>query len=210
MGDCLDWANAFGRIVEKAQATTAALTNFKVSRVEYVSEMQKEVREMQDFVMSIEFASLMQNADEKIDEFMKAVNDKIKINQGAWSQKSSLEINKGILKVAIDDMKEVLETELENLKKFLQQCNQLYLASTAQKEVVIDICRQTGSKCWHEQGSSHVSGVCAFNPALTLGQSGAKVVEGQLRRLGEEGHVVDICAAAWEGAAHRRRDISNH
>jgi hypothetical protein len=105
---------------------------------------------------------------------------------------------------------------MEGVTKLFAECNDLYLATTEDKEYLLDMCDQGGGDeidCLEVDGSSHLSCVCTFNPVVFLGmESNSYTTEIMLgandgRRLSDQStlkgaykNVKAVCAESWTQA----------
>mmetsp|Transcript_14244 Transcript_14244/g.35997 ORF Transcript_14244/g.35997 Transcript_14244/m.35997 type:complete len:122 (-) Transcript_14244:516-881(-) len=70
------------------------------------------------------------------------------------------------------------QVDLEKIRVFTEECNDLYLAQGPSKEFILDICGQGNEACFEDPGSRRVSCCCAMNPLANFGEGRQHQVDG--------------------------------
>lgn len=119
-----------------------------------------------------------------------------------------------------------LQTALYNVMSALTfvttQCNNFFTGVGPQREYLLDICTQTGSRCMEEPQGRHTGCCCAYNPVLALGKvaipsntipglsddglddgTGEARVAAPRRAAATQPNVFDICGDSWTDARAR-------
>jgi len=225
LSQCRDYASGFAEIQEKASKFVEDLNVFAAAQQLYSASILTAVAEIRAEVQDPEFVKTMKRVSrsKKADTFKEKVTGGLdKLKQG--EEKATFEEKAALVEAAVNDLATTVRRSLEDVTKFFAECNDLHLATTEDKEYLLDICDQGGGDevdCIEKDGSSHLSCVCTFNPLIFLGlESKSSTTEIMLgandgRRLsmsdaqkeaydalkGAYEKAKPVCAEAWTKAA---------
>lgn len=205
---CEDYANSFSRIEEATASFLTTLDVFKSARIAFTAATQEAVQKLQEHLNTDEFLMQMDKEVDKGAYFLQEVKKEL---DAAVYNNAELKSKSAELRAKMENLDDVLRQSVEELAKFLDECNDLYLATSDKgelgREYLLDICAQGNSACFDQETSVHVSCCCAFNPVTLLGQWDAETqiingLDAPSRRLSDlsQNKEYDICAEAWTAA----------
>jgi len=214
---CRGYASGFAEIQDKASKFIEELNVFTAAQQLYAASILVAVNEIRAEVQDQEFIDDLKRKSRSkkaafFKEKVKAGLDKL--DQG--DEKAKFEAKAALLEAAVNELATTVQASLEGVTKFFAECNDLYLATTEDKEYLLDMCDQGGGDeidCLEVDGSSHLSCVCTFNPVVFLGmESNSYTTEIMLgandgRRLSDQStlkgaykNVKAVCAESWTQA----------
>jgi len=211
---------AHGRAFNDVEAKTAGLIEkldtFIAAKLYYTAEMTKAVQDLQTFVRSESFNVEMDKSVDKMALFREAIKSRMVDALERSAGKQRLVSSMDALRNASEALKTSLEANLDKMRAFVEDCNDLYLATGPQKEFLLDICAQGNEACFENEASRRVSCCCALNPVANFGGGRRHRVDGisffdlatmaagrraqETPAATEEEGVLDLCAEAWTRA----------
>jgi uncharacterized membrane protein YfbV (UPF0208 family) len=170
---CRGWASGFFDIQDSASKFIEELNVFTGAQQLYAAAILKAVADLRAEVQHVEFVNKMKRTS----IHKKALTFKKKLTEGMDSLEQGAEKEKfkekaDLLEAAVNQLATTVQASLDGVSKFWEECNGLYLATSPEKEYLLDICEQgSGDEidCIEIDGTAHLSCVCAYNPVILLG-----------------------------------------
>lgn len=214
---CESWGYSFKDIETQTANFLKELEIFTASKLAYSAFMLDFVDQMTREISKKEFKDEMKRAPNKDTVLKKTILDtmsRLKLQHKGLDrmQSSTLALQK-----AAQDMSLTLRSNIPLVRRFLTECNGLFLAIGPEREYLLDICAQGSSLCINDREgyatARHVGCCCAYNPLQGLGLPKMRISAGyqeEARRLGLFSAVdsafggglnaVDMVAQAWTDA----------
>jgi hypothetical protein len=226
MSNCRDWSRSLDQINVKAADFIASVRNMTFEQLYYRAAME-------DKINALEAQMTSDATREEVD--LASSREKLGLLQDILSANLQDLMGDGLLQMdlraKLEDLSRksrtlstVIETNLDNLDSFVNQCNVLLLATGPLNEYLLDICSVTSRNCIDseeggEADGEHAACCCGVVPSIGIFSiPGVKDASGGGRRLDShrrlEGHILgadeqmDICGAAYQASVSAWNDAN--
>jgi len=176
----------------------------------YRASMQEQVDLLQEVMQSEETAETIALArvDQKLDELKGILSTNLAELMGDGLLKRRLRGKLDELSLKSEALQTTINTNLPLLDRFVEECNDLLLATGPQNEYLLDICSVTSDQCINSEEDGTTFGVhsgccCGVVPSVgqfdipAAGQAAGRRLQAELRADQE----VDVCGYAYQASA---------
>lgn len=215
ISNCREWGQSLDQVNLRAADFIAAVRNLTYEQLIYRATMQEKVTEMQTVLTSAETQSQMSLAlrSQKLGVLRNIIDDNLDDLMGDSLLKLGLTQKLEQLERKSIVLTETIESALPNLLRYVDECNDLLLATGPLNEYMLDICSVTSSACMDHEEAEHVACCCGVIPSVGSSMIPAAGQRPPSRRAQELLSVelevtdtsvsgsVDVCGAAYQSFA---------
>mmetsp|Transcript_49891 Transcript_49891/g.138593 ORF Transcript_49891/g.138593 Transcript_49891/m.138593 type:complete len:847 (-) Transcript_49891:236-2776(-) len=195
MKDCVEWQGALTLIQQRLADMVAAVDDMNYAQLQFRVGVAKNVEKFVEVLNSEATRNLMMeaNVDKTLPEYTKLLRDNLDdLLKDGQLQRNLLEVVNH-LKGAATNLKTSLETNLPQLRQFIQNCGRTLTAVGAAKEYLLDVCNQRTSNCIESSSAKHIGCCCGAVPlAGSFGLNGESMLEDSVA----DTTPVDVCKEA--------------
>jgi len=201
---CTEWANSFSKIEHYTADFLNDVVIFGESKMLYIAATRVALEDVAEYVSTPAFRKAIDEAVDKAEVYVQHVKAKL----GSKSVKdatASMKVAATKVKTSAEKLRDLVSTEVDNVKKLLSECNKFAASQGPQKEYLLDVCSQKNTACFEAEKAGHISCCCAYNPLELLGYevlsaatiAGQKALGRRLTSSEEEPQNFDVCAESW-------------
>jgi len=207
VNQCRIWADQLDTINQAASDFVASMRILTYEQLKYKAAVSDQVELLEEIVTSKKTALKVKSTtreEDRIGTLRKELEANLAdlLSDGKIQQPVTTQMNE--VQTKANFLMEKLK-KIDDLEKFVTECNELYLGTGANNEYLLNICPHSGNTCLNTENGRHVSCCCGVVPAAGMFQISAK--NSGSRLLNVEKPVLDVCGQAYESSSDKVKEI---
>jgi len=170
VSECRGWAEQLNSINEAAADFVASMRILTYEQLKYKAAVTDQVEKLEEKITSPDTGKEVlrtRKVEDRIATLKTILASNLQDLLATGIIQQPVTDQMGKVKEKAANLKEKLKN-IDDLEKFVTQCNELYLGIGPENEYLLNICAQSGDQCINAEFGRHVSCCCGVVPAAGM------------------------------------------